>query len=426
MTVVKGLVAWAERYQDSTLVVTCRVRAFDLSMQNAFGWTVRTLAPFTLGQIRHFLPRWYGEFRLHPEQIDGMVQTILNAIAKQDRLRDMATSPLLLTLMAQIVYNKSRLPEDRPALYESMLELLLGKWDEVRDGEDFATATGLKDWTSARIRLLLDQLSYEAHRTAKSDDGRGRLKRADVRDAMIQYFCQEQFGEETAAQLAVRCLHYIEQRSGLLVPDDNHDYVFAHLTFQEHCAGTYLLTQPNALDLVMQYRQQNLWREPIMLGIGVIQKHNSALVQLILQALIKPHVEHDDHLQAKPPTVWYADLLLAAEIGADRRWQDLKMRGVKTAELRRNLAHGLVKLLNDSDPSLDQTWRLQAGDYLAELGDPRPGVCDLNLQWCDVPAGTYTVGSDDSDLDADDDEKPTQTVTLEGFKITKPLWTESP
>ncbi len=33
--------------------------------------------------------------------------------------------------------------------------------------------------------------------------------------------------------------------------------------------------------------------------------------------------------------------------------------------------------------------RAEAGRKLAELGDPRPGVCDLNIQWCDVPEGEF-------------------------------------
>ncbi len=64
------------------------------------------------------------------------------------------------------------------------------------------------------------------------------------------------------------------------------------------------------------------------------------------------------------------------------------------------------------DPAEIPTKRAAAGDALARLGDPRPGVGlrqdDLpDMAWCEVPAGPSLMGSDKArDPDAYDDESP--------------------
>ncbi len=70
--------------------------------------------------------------------------------------------------------------------------------------------------------------------------------------------------------------------------------------------------------------------------------------------------------------------------------------------------------------------RSLAGDALSRLGDPRPGVgldpgTGLpDIAWCDVPAGPFLMGSDDSDGLAYDDEKPQQEVLIVyGYRIAR-------
>jgi len=173
--------AFAERYAKTSFVLTCRSRAFTDELRACLDWPVETLAPFTLGQVRHFVPAWYGELKdrgqLTAAQAERLSAELIAAIAAAPRLRSMAETPLLLTLMALLLFRRGALPRDRPRLYEEILELLLGQWDKVRDGQSLAEVIGRPDWTSERLRPLLDRLSYEAHLVGSSLDGRGRLER---------------------------------------------------------------------------------------------------------------------------------------------------------------------------------------------------------------------------------------------------------
>jgi formylglycine-generating enzyme required for sulfatase activity len=427
LTTLKAVHVFAQLYPKAKFVVTCRTRAFDERLRQAADWPAETIAPFTLGQIRHFVPAFYGELianeQLEKPQAEKLGTELIDTIVASPKLRAMAETPLLLTMMALVLYHDGSLPRDRPLLYERILELLLGQWDKLREGQSLAEAIGQPDWDSERVRPLLDQLSYQAHDTASSEDGRGRLKRGEVRDALIAYF--EAARLPSAWESARRCLSYFEQRSGLLIPDESESYAFAHLTLQEHCAGRHMLLSPNAADLVMQRRAEDRWREPIFLGLGVVQKANPALVSDILARLI----HRKEGKQRKPAERWYLDLILAAEIGKDRDWNYLRTQRVDVDRLQDDLRAGLVDLLGDKHQPLPVAERVRASLLLGELGDPRFPVAidewrreveraqagETSGYFCRVAAGTYVVGSAEDEPDTHFDEQPRHTI---GFDET--------
>lgn len=442
-TVVRAVRNFAQMHNTATVVLTCRSRAFDQTLREELGWPAATIAPFTLGQIRHFVPAWYGELvqcgQLEAAQAERLSQQLINTIIASPALRAMASTPLLLTMMALVLYNKGDLPRDRPQLYERILELLLGQWDKVRDGQSLVEALSLPDWGSERIRPLLDQLSFQAHDQATSDDGRGQLRRRDVREALERFLTQAGLAEAQAAAASVRCLDYFNQRSGLLVPDSAQDsYVLAHLTLQEHCAGRALVLDPDAAALVLRYRGDDRWREPIMLGLGVAQQTNPALIDRVLSDLIDPYEGN----QAKQIARWQRDLIFAAEIGRDRDWGYLRTQRVNVERLQRDLRRGLVALLGDKNQPLPVAERVRAGFLLGSLGDPRYPVTveqwkreidravagDTSGYLCCVEAGDYIIGSADDDPDIRDNEKPQHTVLFDApffiarYPITNEQW----
>ncbi|MDZ4722163.1 MAG: SUMF1/EgtB/PvdO family nonheme iron enzyme, partial [Roseiflexaceae bacterium] len=412
-------------YPRNLAILTCRTRAFSETLREDLGWPVDQLAAFTLGQIRHFAPAWYTALRgkLQEGQVEQLSQKLIDTIVASPKLRQLAETPLLLTLMALVLLNRGELPRDRPKLYEEVLELLLGQWDAVRDGQRLGDAIGLPDWGSDRFRRLLDKISYDAHLAATSGDGRGRLRRSDVRDELIEFFTTAQVANP--GDTALKWLAYIELRSGLLAPDDDKSYVFVHLTLQEHCAGRHMLLHQGAAALVAQYRADDRWREPIMLGLGVAQQSRPELVERILTDLIDPEETGNT---TKERVRWQRDLILAAEIGVDRDWNYLRTQDVKVDRIQRDLRRSLAILLNDPIQPLPIAERLRAGTLLGDLGDPRFPVTpeQWQAQWqqhnrsfgqpngyfCYVPAGTYRIGGwDEGDPSAD--------LSLHEFWITR-------
>nr|WP_254151230.1 hypothetical protein [Candidatus Chloroploca mongolica] len=342
LTTLRAVRMLRQRYPRCPVILTCRTRAFTDDLRAELGWPVATLAPFTLGQIRHFVPAWYGELvakgQLAAAQAPLVSDRLLAAIvdAARPRLRVMAETPLLLTMMALVLYNKGELPRDRPHLYERIMELLLGQWDAVRNGESLGQAVGQPTWDSSYLRPVLDRLSYAAHATATSADGRGRLARGHLYTALIDFFTTTEVPGPGDA--ALRCLAYMEQRSGLLLPDGRETFVLAHLTLQEHCAGREIvLNAADPVALVLQHRADDRWREPIMLGMGLASP-------LVLDQVLNDLIEREEGEQPKAVVRWYRDLILAAEVGADRDWTYLRTRPqVRVARVQQALRQPMTR-----------------------------------------------------------------------------------
>jgi formylglycine-generating enzyme required for sulfatase activity/cellulose biosynthesis protein BcsQ len=439
LTTVQAVRAFARLHPTTPMLVTCRVRAFADDLRDCLGWPVETLAPFTLGQVRHFVPAWYAELvvtgQITSDMAARLTPILVESVMAHRQLHEMAQTPLLLTMMALVLYNKGELPRDRPRLYETILELLLGQWDKVHDGRSVAEALGYPERDSERLRPLLDQLSYAAHQRAA--DGRGRLARRDVRDTLIAFFQQAGMPEAEAFAAAGRFLEYIDHRSGLLTPDTDETYVFTHLTLQEHCAGRHIvLDSEDPSALAMKHRTDDRWREPLFLGMGLAPP---ADLNDFLDALMGR--EEEDQL--KPLERWYRDLILAAELGEDRDWAYLRtLPRIKVAKLQAALRAGLVELLSDHSRPLPVAERVRAGFLLGDLGDPRMPVTvaewrreleraragDATGYFCLVPAGTYIIGSTADDPEAKEEEQPQHSVEfpqpflVARFPITNAQW----
>ena len=427
LTTLQAVRAIAQRYAACPVVLTCRTRAFSDDLRGEWGWSVETLAAFTLGQIRQFVPAWYGELvakhQLTSAQADQVSASLLAALhdPARPRLGAMAASPLLLTLMALVLYHNGELPRDRPQLYERILELLLGQWDQVHAGQSLGQAIGKPEWDSSYLGPLLDTLSYQAHASATSTDGVGRLERGAVYKALIDFFTHAEVrGPWEAAQ---RCLDYIEQRSGLLSPDGRDSYKFVHLTLQEHCAGRHIaLNSADPVNLVLAHRMEDRWREPIFLGAGL-------MAPLVLDRLLNDLLEREEGNGAKPVARWYRDLILAAEIGADRDWTFLRTRPqVRVERVQRDLRVGLVALLTDVAQPLPLPERINAGTLLGTLSDPRIPVTAAQWQtewarctttfgaptgyWCYVRQGAYRIGGWAA-------KEPEATISLSAFWLAR-------
>ena len=101
----------------------------------------------------------------------------------------------------------------------------------------------------------------------------------------------------------------------------------------------------------------------------------------------------------------------------------------RQAFLVERLRKWLVALIEAG--ALPPAERAAAGDALARLGDPRPGVGLTaagipDIAWCDVPAGPFLMGNTkDTDEMAYDDEKPQKQLNLPAYRISKYLITNA-
>ncbi|GHO97597.1 hypothetical protein KSF_076450 [Reticulibacter mediterranei] len=98
------------------------------------------VAELSYEQIRGFLPRWYGisiplgkgTASASAVRTQQLIDELLAATQKNEAVRHLAGTPLLLTLMAIMLQNGTRLPERRVELYQAVTKTLLESRNEIK------------------------------------------------------------------------------------------------------------------------------------------------------------------------------------------------------------------------------------------------------------------------------------------------------
>ncbi|OQW94990.1 MAG: hypothetical protein BWK77_08290, partial [Verrucomicrobia bacterium A1] len=96
--------------------------------------TTQRLADFEPQQMQTFIERWYRAISalgwISAKDAREKAPELQGAVQRDDH-RPLARNPLLLTLMATLHSNRTRLPDDRADLYNEVVELLLQRWNET-------------------------------------------------------------------------------------------------------------------------------------------------------------------------------------------------------------------------------------------------------------------------------------------------------
>ncbi len=447
----------------SRLVVTCRTRPYEqnAAWQLREDWAVRRLQPFAFGQVRHFVRAWYTETcgvsqaLFTPQEAVARAQRLVAILEQREVLRELTTSPLLLTMLVLLDYNKKEMPEKRVDVYDELVKLLLDRWEGVRSSDvdrrqqSVGERLALVHLSAEDFRPVLHQLAFSAHQQAV--DGRGVLTGALLRDTLDAFF-RAQLNpanpkEVPRAEVVWRSdgfIHILREETGMVLEEADETYVLPHLTFEEYLAACHLADQEDVDLIYAQWMAGGeRWREVVVLLMGRLTRQTKRVLAFSwLHLLIAPR----SGLADKPPGQRQRDALLAASCYAE-----LGRRGAFVGSahdvlgFEDQLRTALVALLERPAPAMLLPQCLEAGHALAALVDPRYPVEDRTWQmelgqlnrafgrpagyFCFVPGGRYQIGGwpeekDDAGAGVIDRlKRAVQRVTTGGVRITlQPFW----
>jgi formylglycine-generating enzyme required for sulfatase activity len=380
-------------------------------------------------EARRFLLDWYSAVEAQAElgrapevaaklAAEGAEDLALRIFAADDprteRLRDLATNPLLLQILCLVHRDRKRLPEQRVDLYGECCTVLLQLWREAKGMPVVLTA--------AQALKLLQPLAWWLH-----DQGRKEAGAAEILPLLAAPL--RELGREPAEGEAL--LEAIRDQSGLLV-NVGPAYAFLHLSFQEYLSARHVQDQvvraPTLLTKLAGYFGKTWWREVILLAVGL---DNPSLFEPLLSALLgqkalQRDVRLADDLLRDAAAVTPRPLLAALAAGiADppERYHALRLlRAIPGWDAEGQTA--VRPLLADPDPQVSA----MAAELLGverpaarrgRRGEPAAG--EERLHEADgtillyVPGGEYTLGAED----ITDEEKPVHRVVLSPFWIAK-------
>ncbi len=305
--VVEAIHQFANQIGPARIVVTCRTKPYELDTTWRFddSWTVRMLEPFSLGQVHHFVLRWYEHSSVTPQakytgaEATNKAYDLIDILENRLDLQALTTSPLLLTMLTLLHYNSKRLSEERADVYEEMVELLLDRWEGVRSSdidrrvESIGERLGLPRLTSTDLRPVIREIAFEAHRQPVTS--RGVLPGNLLRTKLDAFFARtinakdpRKVKREEIVAKTDRFIEILREETGLLQEEGDETYVLLHLTLEEYLAACHLSGREDPALAYEQWRTTGeRWREALLLMMGrLLRQEKLALAYSWLDLLI--------------------------------------------------------------------------------------------------------------------------------------------
>ena len=403
---------FAAEFPRCRMLVTSRTYAYQRQDWKLEGFSEAALSPFKLYQITRFIDRWYEHLSvvrtLNAAEAQGRAALLKTAVEHSKRLAELASRPLLLTLMASLhAWHGGSLPEHREKLYANAVELLLEQWESpkvVRDatGRPLIRQPSLAEWLKVErdaVRTELNRLAFEVHRDQPQLVGTADIAQERLVSALLRMARNPEVNP-------VRLVEYIRDRAGLLVERGEGVYTFPHRTFQEYLAACHLTNYgfPDQLAELFK-RDPQRWRESVLLAGAKAASGTSSAAWNLAEALCFRSVP--DNLGSEFPRAEGWGALLAAQTLLENQKEQLAQVSERNAPKLALIRDWLQVIVNRG--WLPPQDRALAGQALAVLGDSR----DFD-ELITVPGGSFLMGEERSG-----DAKPPHRVTLPAFQIGK-------
>jgi len=416
--------AFKSAFHKCRILVTSRTYAYQNQDFRIKGLTETVLAPFTPGQIRRFVDMWYahiGELkRKSASDAQGRAESLKYAIFHNDRIRELADRPLILTLMSSLhAWRGGSLPEKREELYANTVELLLDWWQKetvVKDenGTYQLIQPSLLEWLKTdrdKVREVIEELAYNAHKKQPKMVGTADIAESDLLHGIIRV-------NKNPEVRPLRLIEFLRDRAGLLISRGIEVYTFPHRTFQEYLAACFLTRKdyPNYIAKLAK-ESPDRWREVALLAGAKSSSGGPFAVWALADEL---SYQSPNEFDVSLKDIW--GTYLAGQVLSESA--SLENVSERNNETLQRIKSGLLKIMRgDTLPAIE---RVNAGNILDKLGDDRFNKDyfylpdDPMLGFVEIPGGEFIMGSDKKkDNDTFDRETPQHPLALETFYMSK-------
>lgn len=314
---------FSNQYHNAQCLITCRIAATDYTFEH---FSYVEIADFSDEQIFTFARKWFKDDTKKYELFLKEISKFENS-----RLFELASVPILLTLLCLSFDETLEFPQRRVEVYEEAIDALLKKWDASRSIKRDEIYRGL---THNRKRQMLARVAAITFQQSKYFVPQEELSR------LIVDFLRELPGHEPTADIdGESVLKAVEAQHGILSERAHRIYSFSHLTFQEYFAAKQVVDDASgsALRRLLSTETINTdrWREVILMTASLLD-NAEVFFQRFRQSITE--------LASHEPKV------LELLVWADRKAQNDKPEGIAVGRLN----YLSLALVFDTDRSLSR------------------------------------------------------------------------
>jgi predicted NACHT family NTPase len=292
----------ATRYPNNRVVVTSRIAGYEAAPL-AGDFTHVTVTEFGEKEIELFARRWSvaleragmpAEAPLSSEaqtRVDLRAQNLIRAIKSNPGVERLAKNPLLLTILALIHHQGTRLPQRRVELYRLCIEALAETWNLARTPDrPIELWLGERRLDEQQVVRILAPVAFRIQEHRPS----GLISREQLVKLVAQQLEEKEGKARTETKkVAEDFITLMQQVAGLLFERGPGQFGFLHSTFQEYLAARYLADSKNRWKLARRHLHEARWREVILLTAGILGEDEA---KTFLEVISETRDEYHDFL----------------------------------------------------------------------------------------------------------------------------------
>lgn len=260
--VIEKIRDFVDRHHTNRFMASCRVAAYKGGFPR---FNDVAIAPFEDEQIEQFIRNWFSGEKDQENKTADQCWKLLQR-AEYDATRELAQTPLLLTLLCAVYDKQLDFPKNRASLYGNALDVVLKEWAaEKRIHNDPI----YRDLPIELERELLAELAFDSF----SDDQLFFEKR-DVTRRIREFLVSNLNAPKHRDSEEV--LEAIEVQQGILTERARDTYSFSHLTFQEYLTAQHIVDNQQVEWLVENHLADQQWREVFLLVAGLMPGRKGA------------------------------------------------------------------------------------------------------------------------------------------------------
>jgi hypothetical protein len=247
--ITREIKRFARAYPQVLVVVTCRTQSQESRFER-FDYV--EVADFNEQQVRAFAEHWFDT--VCGDGGENKAREFLEQLFREENkpIRELAITPILLSLTCLVFRGKGQFYSKRSKLYEEGLELLLVQWDKSREVERDEVYRDLS------VERKLKLLSYVA--VKKFEQEQYVLFEQEELEGYIGEFLGIERWESQGVLRAIASQH------GLLIERSYKVWSFSHLTFQEYFVAKWFVENTDYQSLI-NYILQPHWHQVFVLAV---------------------------------------------------------------------------------------------------------------------------------------------------------------
>ena len=215
-------------YPSIPIIVTSRRIGYEQAALREDMFEIYEMTSFNQAQIREYVEKWFNlDYDLKPNE---RTEKAKNFMIESEKLADLRSNSLMLSLMCNIYRQENYIPENRPKIYQKCAEMLFKKWDRHR---------GINPGITIQDAKIESLISHLAHWTYTKESSKEGVTEEELIKKATEYLYPSTYEDKDEAEsVAKDFVSFSRGRAWILTAigatKDQELYKFTHRTFLEY------------------------------------------------------------------------------------------------------------------------------------------------------------------------------------------------